>query len=969
MSGVDLSDAASVLYKLGFNVVPVDENKKPVGSWNVGRRLPWDQLKALLGKAGGLAVTGSYLEDNDFGVVILDLDDVDAANEVLSKVFSEEWRARLCGQGWSFCGLTGPRPKGKVVCDCKSPGEDCECVVQDTGERKKLSELKRGMYIVVRVPKHCLPRSTARFGAVEVLVTNYEVVYGKHPSGVFYQPVRFVDGNWVPIGINEVDKGEVITCEELHALVALLSGGGREVTPEELGGGDAATAVELNLPEPTLELPRDKAQLLINTVASLWWVTDNEGKHYHDLILYGLSSLMRRAGVKYESAREVVEGIINTAIKNLADRGVKDEELRRIQQQEERHIRETLDHAYGRYGKNDPRLWGRESFEDALRDFVRLAHEQGATPYEPIEFFSIVYDAIGYRIDTILCVPIQRLSLTPLGGDVGIEEIGRETWTHIEFICNDPPYGVVHRRKRKVTRKVPGEDGEAVEVEYFETKDSALLKWSFKKIETYYDPYFDIAYANAVVQNEVGVVREYSMIKVDTLTKELEKERGLVKPIPRWDVILQSIKPKALDVIVSGFVCPPPDLGLPCGVRDYFDVGLARAEYNPDLARDAIKAIIDIAYKYHPDPDAFLRGVVYGAFTNFSLTWKMHGFKPKMVALVGEYDSGKTTVGYILNWMFSPRIDAVLPTSILLSPARAGRGVELLTNAVVTTPVTFDEAGTSVERGVVKLEGNTANVLKNYVTQKYTWVTATGTKVPATSGVVLTANQLAVTDPALEEKIAFVNFAHTIPPRNRELGTAELRSVKNKLVFFGKYYLQYAVENWSNIKDIVMGSDWEKSAIMYFNTVLQSLGIAPLNLTIEEKQRPTYLYMLRSLLQSYVREHQTVCMHGNEKVDFWQCLEYLIEYDYIPFIKLHRTGEDITYYRITREIKNEMGIDTKILCQELGGEYLGRDKTRNTKYIGSCVLEKYALFDALGATPPHGEQNEEGKNEEGTNES
>ncbi len=119
MSGIDLSNAASVLYKLGFNVVPVDENKKPVGSWNVGRRLSWDQLKALLGKAGGLAVTGSYLEDNDFGVVILDLDDIDAANEVLGKVFSEEWRARLCGQGWSFCGLTGPRPKGKVVCDCK----------------------------------------------------------------------------------------------------------------------------------------------------------------------------------------------------------------------------------------------------------------------------------------------------------------------------------------------------------------------------------------------------------------------------------------------------------------------------------------------------------------------------------------------------------------------------------------------------------------------------------------------------------------------------------------------------------------------------------------------------------------------------------------------------------------------------------------------------------------------------------
>ena len=110
-------------------------------------------------------------------------------------------------------------------------------------------------------------------------------------------------------------------------------------------------------------------------------------------------------------------------------------------------------------------------------------------------------------------------------------------------------------------------------------------------------------------------------------------------------------------------------------------------------------------------------------------------------------------------------------------------------------------------------------------------------------------------------------------------------------------------------------------------------------------------------------------MHGSDKVDFWECLEYLIEHDYIPFIKLYRNEDGTTYYRITREVKHEMGIDTKILCQELGGEYLGRDKTRNTKYIGSCVIEKYALFDALGAALPHGEDNEEEKNEEGINES
>ncbi len=186
-----IAQAARKLYSLGHNVVPVDENKKPNGSWNAYERLAWEELEKRLEKASGVAITGWYLEDDNYGVAVLDLDDVDAAIEILRKAFGEDWATRLCGQGWSFCGLTGPRPKGRVKCDCKAPGEDCDCVVQDTGEHKKLSELQRGMYIVVRVPRRCLPSGTVRSDAMEVMVTNYEVVYGKHPSGAYYQPVKW----------------------------------------------------------------------------------------------------------------------------------------------------------------------------------------------------------------------------------------------------------------------------------------------------------------------------------------------------------------------------------------------------------------------------------------------------------------------------------------------------------------------------------------------------------------------------------------------------------------------------------------------------------------------------------------------------------------------------------------------------------------------------------------------------------
>jgi hypothetical protein len=381
--------AASVLYELGFNIVPVDENKKPIGPWNADKRLPWEELEKRLAKASGVAITGRYLEDNDYGIMILDLDDVDKANETLSRVFGD-WRAKLCGRGWSFCGFTGPRPKGKVKCDCKVPGEDCECVIEGANEKKKLSELRRGMYIVVRVPKNCLPGGTTRSDAIEVMATNYEVVFGRHPSGAFYQPMKYVDGRWVAIDIEDVRQGEVITCDELRTLIALIK------QPNTQAGGDnEARAVGFNLPEPTRELGEDAINKIIGLVRPIWWLETSEGKHIHDSLLYGLVSQMRLAGVRYEDARKVVGGIINAGIQDIAN-NVDQATLQRIVREEERHFSETVDYLYT---KPTAKPWGRETFEEAVKPVVQKAIEQGllsgVSSHE--EWFEELYTAIFGR--------------------------------------------------------------------------------------------------------------------------------------------------------------------------------------------------------------------------------------------------------------------------------------------------------------------------------------------------------------------------------------------------------------------------------------------------------------------------------------------------------------------------------------------------------------------------------------------
>jgi len=383
-----LADVALHLYSLGFNVIPVNEQKRPIGTWNADKRLEWRELKRRLARASGLAITGRYLEDESYGVIVLDLDDVDAAFEILRNVFGEQWQVRLCGQEWSFCGLTGPRPKGEVKCNCDVPDQDCECVNTETGERRKLSELQRGMYAVARVLKSCLPRGTIRSDAIELMVSNYEVIFGKHPAGVYYQPIRFINGRWTPIGIEDVGQGEVINCDELKALITLLKQS-PVYTLEELGGEDAKTVAELNLPEPIKELSEDAINRIVDLVRPIWWLEIN-GKHVHDLILFGLSCLMRRAGISHESAKRVIEAVINTSIQDIVGK-VDPITLQRLERDEQRHFRETVDYVYS---KPTAKLWGRKSFEEALSPAIQKAIEQGLSFSSPDEWFDAVYGAI-----------------------------------------------------------------------------------------------------------------------------------------------------------------------------------------------------------------------------------------------------------------------------------------------------------------------------------------------------------------------------------------------------------------------------------------------------------------------------------------------------------------------------------------------------------------------------------------------
>jgi len=611
----DLVRVAKLLHDLGFNIVPVGSNKRPIGSWSTDKRLSWDELEKRLARASGVAMTGRYLEDENYGVVILDLDDVDAASEVLRQVFSEEWRARLCGQTWSFCGFTGPRPKGRVKCECKSPNEDCDCIVEDTGERRKLSELKRGMYIVIKVPKKCLPSGTVRSDAIEVMVTNYEVVYGKHPSGVFYQPVRYADGKWVPIGIENVRRGEVITCDELEKLIALIKQSTTN-TLEELGKEDAKAAADLNLPEPNKDLSEDSINQLINLIRPIWWLEDDAGKHFHDPLLYGLCSQMRRAGIKHEAARRVVEAIINTGIKDIAEK-VDQATLQAIMRNEERHFRETVDYIYT---KPTAKLWGRKTFEETLRPVIERAINQGLLNIpKPEDWFRSIYGALGLKHRSLLeRILERRLPRT----DIDVSKLPKWIWRfelkldkcedwYINRITDD--VGREITRELKCTRRIRSittEDSQyvlAVEITYklekerIGTADGEPIynyhhKTIYKHVATLprfmgvvYDPFYAEKHYVAFKDGRLYSVAPVS--DFDSFIKDLMKPPFSMPRNKQYLELINEALPEVRVVISPGIV----DDGFadPYGLLDTTDYGI-----------EPLLTVYDWIRRYYPEPNA-----------------------------------------------------------------------------------------------------------------------------------------------------------------------------------------------------------------------------------------------------------------------------------------------------------------------------------------------------------------------------
>jgi hypothetical protein len=113
-------------------------------------------------------------------------------------------------------------------------------------------------------------------GAIEIRYRGYELVLGRHPSGGFYEPVRWINGVLRPIGISDVGTGEAITCNEWAKLTSLIKQTEPEVKPEVKG--EAAAGVQVQLPEAKRHLKPEKLKQLVELLKPLWPLKNPGGR-------------------------------------------------------------------------------------------------------------------------------------------------------------------------------------------------------------------------------------------------------------------------------------------------------------------------------------------------------------------------------------------------------------------------------------------------------------------------------------------------------------------------------------------------------------------------------------------------------------------------------------------------------------------------------------------------------------------
>ena len=308
----ELRELALRLYDLGFNVVPVDSQKRPLASWSPDKRLERAELEKLLEKAEGVAVVAglSPWSVSGINVILLDIDD--------PRVLERSSKLRRWVES-TVHWLTGPRcPEcySKRVERVEAAGGRLRC--GDCGRVFEASGVPRGVGAIFSASDFDIKdilRGTLRFKGVEILVRNYQLIPPSvHRTGVRYEWVKPFDFESGDLGIHYLEDAQLA---ELVKEASRVSGAVAEAEVEVRAEAEfARPSVEVREKPRLRELSDREVEAAKEVLRKIYKVG------WRQLVWLYFAGACAKAGVSPVSAARVLKSLYEEGDSDsLATRG------------------------------------------------------------------------------------------------------------------------------------------------------------------------------------------------------------------------------------------------------------------------------------------------------------------------------------------------------------------------------------------------------------------------------------------------------------------------------------------------------------------------------------------------------------------------------------------------------------------------------------------------------------------------
>lgn len=902
-SGVDkprpnpesIEEHALRLYNLGFNIVPVGVDKKPLCSWSSERKIPLEVLRKKIKNATGVAVIGGV--ENPFKPVsvlaIIDIDDpgIIEKSPLLKNLLGKTvaWKT----------GVRCPDCREKHV-EVVEPGVRFKC--SKCGREFTIREAERGIGALVYLPADEAEKylkNTLRLGPVEILVKNYQLLPPSiHPSGVFYEYFKPLDPSKPNHGIYFLTDTELENLlEELKTLSKTVDNKPSLIeNPGFFGKEEKTLSTRIGGGKALRELSDSEIIEIKELLKNIY----KPGFRQHVWLF--LSGWAVKAGISPVS--------IAKALKMLYDETGDTDSLK---------IRASaLVYTYGKAGVS------LASYSAMLEKIL------GGTPYGIDKSFQegeALKGRTGLQEILEFFYPEEKALeiISRLEEIFGASSPYRDSV--VEIIDYEKQiYVVANLRKLVTLRAVRKGDG-------LVNKDK-VIEGAPTQLTVYINPIggvtkYQVVWETTTRPRPLVIGPAY----LDEIVERLKIE-GLVKQGKlAYDVVstvFEGFLRKKKAVIVehtdaTGFM--------------YIDGKLLNANISiepvsTDELRNALEVLNELASWYEHVIDKFATVVKWAVIAPFSFAYKQKGRWVKWLYLYGASKTGKSTLGEIVLSMWGLDTRHVKTGASIDTPARIG---SVLSQS--TFPILINEpAGALMKEEIVE-------ILKNAVTDKTArskYSRGSYVDIPALAPLLFTSNKHLPRDDALLRRLIPVCFTFSNIPSEERIKEFESK-VKPKIAMLkslGSWIANYILEH--DLEDI----DPLKYAGEVLKQAYVEAGLTPpswIDAEVEtdaeagfydDVKEAVRVYLVKKINEEYARfvgklviEHIEGSYNDTVSVDkanvpFPQRVKIVLENKLIPFLIL-KNEEVIATTELSRQLEEVTGNigGLRGLAELLGWDY------------------------------------------------